>query len=90
MKVKISYEFDADVADLDPEFVDISGLAKDLALREMKSLLGSGDVNAEDFTYTTLGPVHEAYQLVCDILGGKKDDTYLEDVRGYLGQALDA
>lgn len=33
--------------------------------------------------------VQEAYRLVCDILDGKKDDTYLEDVRGYLGQALE-
>jgi hypothetical protein len=33
-------------------------------------------------------PVYKAYVIVCDILNGKKDDTYLEEVRGYLGEAL--
>jgi hypothetical protein len=36
-----------------------------------------------------MNPVYEAYKIVCDILDGQKDDTYLEDVRGYLGQALE-
>lgn len=51
MKVKAIWEFEVDTEDLSEEFVDIKGLAKDLAQREMENLLQNNEISAEDFNY---------------------------------------
>lgn len=51
MKVKVIWEFDADVEDYDPKFVDVEGLAKDSAKREMEFMIDNNDITAEDFEY---------------------------------------
>ena len=51
MIVKVVWEFDADVEDLDTKFVDIFGLAKDSAKRELQHMLENNELCAEDFTY---------------------------------------
>ncbi len=51
MKVKAVWEFEADVEDLDGEFVDKGGLAKDLTRLELAVLLDKHDISADDFKY---------------------------------------
>lgn len=51
MIVRAVWEFDADVEDFDPEFVNITGLAKDSAKRELQYVLDKNELCAEDFTY---------------------------------------
>lgn len=51
MKVKIIWEFEANVEDFDPKYVDIKGLAKFLARRELDFLLQNEDLQADDFDY---------------------------------------
>lgn len=51
MKVRVLWEFDADVEDLDPAFVDIKNLAKDLAERELAYMMEHQDIQACDFVY---------------------------------------
>lgn len=51
MLVKVIWEFDADVEDFDPEFVNIVGLAKDSAKREMQYVLDNNKLCADDFEY---------------------------------------
>lgn len=51
MNVKAIWEFDSDVEDLDPKQVDVQGLAKDLAQRELDYLIKHGEIQAEDFDY---------------------------------------
>lgn len=52
MKVKATWEFEVDVSDLDPKFVDVPGFAIELTKREVDSLLEAGELSAEDFEYT--------------------------------------
>ena len=52
MIVKASWEFDVDVEGLDPEWIDIPELAKDLTRRELKDLLSKRELTEEDFEYT--------------------------------------
>ena len=47
MKVKAIWEFEVDTEDLDEEFVDIKGLAKDLTQREMEYLLEHKEISAD-------------------------------------------
>lgn len=54
MKVRVSWEFDVDVEDLDPKFVDIPGHAKDLAKIELASLLYKNELTADDFEYAAV------------------------------------
>lgn len=51
MIVKVIWEFDADVEDFDPEFVNIVGLAKDGAKRDLEDLLKRNMLCADDFEY---------------------------------------
>lgn len=51
MKVRAIWEFNADVEDFDPEFINIVGLAKDSAKRELEYLLKHNELCAEDFEY---------------------------------------
>lgn len=51
MIVRATWEFEADVSDLDPKFIDIPGLAKDMAMRELGHLMDTGELSAADFTY---------------------------------------
>ena len=51
MLVKAIWEFEADVEDFDPEFINIVGLAKDSAKREMRILLEKNELSADDFEY---------------------------------------
>ena len=51
MLVKVVWEFDADMEGFDPEFVNIQGLAKDSAKREMQYLLDRNELCADDFEY---------------------------------------
>lgn len=51
MKIRATWEFDADVSDFLPEYVDIEGLAKDLAKKELDVLIRGFDISAEDFDY---------------------------------------
>ena len=52
MKVTATWEFEVDVSDLDPKFVDVPGFAIDLAKRELGYLLEDREISAEDFEYT--------------------------------------
>lgn len=53
MKIKVQaiWEFEADVADYDPKFVDLQGLAVDSTQRELADLLKKKELSAEDFEY---------------------------------------
>lgn len=51
MKVLVMWEFDADVEGYDPKFVDIPGLAKDLAKHELASQIVNDDITVDDFEY---------------------------------------
>lgn len=51
MKIQATWEFDSDVNDFDPKFVDIAGLALESAKQELKYLLEHDELNIEDFTF---------------------------------------
>lgn len=51
MKVRVIWEFDADVTDIDPKFVNIPELAKDLTKQELTYLLDHNMIDADDFEY---------------------------------------
>ena len=51
MIVKAIWEFDADVTDLDPEFINIIGLAKDSAKRDLQYCLDKNMLCADDFEF---------------------------------------
>lgn len=51
MIVKAIWEFDADMDGFDPEFVNIKGLAKDSAKRELQYLIDHNELSADDFEY---------------------------------------
>ena len=52
MRVIVSLEYDVDVEDLDPIFIDIEGFAKDEAKRMFEDDLKNNTFEAEDFDYT--------------------------------------
>lgn len=52
MKVIVSWEFEVDVDDLDPKFVDIPGFAIDATKEEVGYLLEHSELTADDFDYT--------------------------------------
>lgn len=54
MIVRVTWEFDADIDDLDPKFVDIYGHAKDLAKLELAYLLEHKHLTADDFEYAVV------------------------------------
>ena len=118
MNVRVIWEFDADVSDIDPKMVDIIGLAKDLAKRELKYMIDNNLITEDDFEYVpestipkldikfdaaalaesikkfSIGtskknydPVEKAYKLLVGFRDGKTTD--LDEVIGYLGEALD-
>ena len=51
MIVKAIWEFDADVEGFDPEFVNIKGLAKDSAKRDLQDLINRNILSAEGFEF---------------------------------------
>lgn len=51
MIVKAIWEFDADMEGFDPEFVNIKGLAKDSAKRDLQDLIDRNILSADDFKY---------------------------------------
>jgi hypothetical protein len=51
MRVIVSLEYDVDVEDLDPVFVDIEGFAKDEAKRMFEDDLKNNAFETEDFDY---------------------------------------
>lgn len=51
MRVRVIWEFDADVEDIDNKSVDIEGLAIDLTKRELDYQINAGDIKADDFMY---------------------------------------
>ena len=60
MIVKAIWEFDVDVSDLDPKFVDIPGLSKDLARCELQYMLRNHLITADEFEKLILrGPQPE-------------------------------
>lgn len=56
MIVKATWMFAVDTSDLDPKFIDIPGLAKDLTMRELAHLLETKEITAEDFEYNVIEP----------------------------------
>jgi hypothetical protein len=54
MKVRAIWEFEADVEDIDTKFVDIIGLAKDLAKNELQYLIKNCDNFEDDFEYSVV------------------------------------
>ena len=54
MKVRVTWEFDADVEDYSPKYVDVPGLAKDLTKQELASLIIHGDLTVDDFEYAVV------------------------------------
>ena len=49
IEVRLVFDFDVDISDLDPKDVDLRGLAKESALRELKSQLDLEQITEEDF-----------------------------------------
>lgn len=54
MKVRVMWEFDADVEEFDPKSVDICGLAKDLAKNELAHLIIHSELTVDDFEYSVV------------------------------------
>ena len=51
LTVRAIWKFEVDTEDLDEEFIDIKGLAKDLTKREMEYLLEHKEISADEFSY---------------------------------------
>lgn len=51
MIVRAIWEFDVDDSEMDEKCVDIKGLCKDLAKRELEYCLKHKQLNADDFQY---------------------------------------
>lgn len=64
MRVKATYVFDfePDTSDLNPEFVDIKGLAEDLAKNELESMLKYNEITTEDFDFEVIDD-HDDHRL---------------------------
>ena len=55
MKVTVSWEFEVDISDFDPKFVDVPGLAVELTQQELDYLLTHGKLSVDDFNYEVSG-----------------------------------
>lgn len=51
MKTRLIWEFDVDVKDIDPKFVDLDGLAEDLTKREMQYMIDNHLLTIDNFIY---------------------------------------
>ena len=54
MKVRVTWEFDADVEDYNPRYVNVPELAKELTKNELASRILNGDVTIDDFEYSVV------------------------------------
>lgn len=54
MIVRAVWEFEVDTSDLDPKYIDIPGLAKDLTANELKSMIDNNSLSSEDFEYSVV------------------------------------
>lgn len=54
MKVRVTWEFEADVEDLDPKHIDVPALAKELTRIELADSLSRGTLTAADFEYSVV------------------------------------
>ena len=54
MKVLVTWEFEADVEHIDPKWVDICRLAKDLTKNEVAYMLEHKQMTADDFEYAVV------------------------------------
>ena len=54
MKVRATWEFEVDTDDIDPKFVDVTGLVKDLTQQELTFMLEHGLLSADDFEYSVV------------------------------------
>lgn len=54
MKVRAVWEFDADVDDVDRRYVDVPGLAKELAEYELKHVLEHTLLTVDDFEFSVV------------------------------------
>ncbi len=54
MKVRATWEFEVDTDDIDPKFVDVTGLAKDLTQQELAFMIEHGLLSADDFEYSVV------------------------------------
>ena len=85
MKVRAIWEFEVDIEDLDEEFVDIKGLAKDLTQREMKYLLEHKEISAEDFSYEIVEKNNDIKTIWItvykDTIKQHNDDWNLSDIQ---------
>ena len=62
MKVLATWEFDADVGDLNGAFVDIPGTAIALAKGEMEYMIDEHYLTSDDFDFRIDEPVTEEYE----------------------------
>lgn len=62
MKVLATWEFDADVDDLNGAFVDIPGTAVALAKCEMEYMIDNDELTCDDFDFQVNEPVAEMYE----------------------------
>lgn len=67
MKVesKFVFRFYPDTSDLDPEFVDVKGAAKDMAAAELAYMLAHGDITVDDFDFKVIDD-HDDHKLPDD------------------------
>lgn len=50
VKATYTFEFDVDTSSMDPKFVDIDELSKDLTKRELDSMIANNEITSDDFT----------------------------------------
>lgn len=64
MKVKATYVFDfePDTSDLNPEFVDIKGVALEMATNELKTILQNDEITIHDFAFEVIDD-HDDHNL---------------------------
>lgn len=55
MYVRATWEFEVDISDFDPEYVDINGIARDIARNELRDLMLKKEIGADDFKYEITG-----------------------------------
>ena len=49
--VKVCFEFETDVSDVDTEFVDVEGFSKELAENELAYLIENNKLSTKDFSF---------------------------------------
>lgn len=54
MKVRAVWEFDVDTEGLDPKFVDIPGVAKDLTKAELEYVIKRGLLTTDEFEFSVV------------------------------------